>query len=310
MAKAGDRILSEGGYTMSSKFAIAVAITAFVAAESAQAAGPIFASYKGSQQGVTERDTNFNQSLAFLTGIDASGISVSATDVYLSAGSHLYDYTQGGTLLTDMAFADPAVDYTGVSYNSGTVYASYKGSQQGVTIRDLGLNQTSYFNTGIDATGISAGGGHIYLSAGHDLYSYLDNGTLVTDMTFPDTGVLYTGIAYAGSDLFASYGGDQMGVTIRDLALNQTSFFGTPFTANGIAVAPDGSILLASANMLYDYSTSGALLKSFTYPDPGIDYTGIAAGPVPEPATWAVMLVGLGLAGATLRRRRPAALTA
>jgi hypothetical protein len=43
--------------------------------------------------------------------------------------------------------------------------------------------------------------------------------------------------------------------------------------------------------------------------DPADNIQGFGA-PIPEPATWAMMIVGLGLAGAALRRSRPTAATA
>ena len=37
-----------------------------------------------------------------------------------------------------------------------------------------------------------------------------------------------------------------------------------------------------------------------------IDNLSLSVGPVPEPATWAMMIAGFGLAGMAARRRRPA----
>jgi hypothetical protein len=53
---------------------------------------------------------------------------------------------------------------------------------------------------------------------------------------------------------------------------------------------------------------TGADLLVFTSAnDPGFTYLDDVTLSVPEPATWSVMLAGLGLAGAALRRRRIAA---
>jgi hypothetical protein len=51
-------------------------------------------------------------------------------------------------------------------------------------------------------------------------------------------------------------------------------------------------------------STPTGLLPIFGAPELNPFYPGIIYGPVPEPATWAAMLAGLALMGATLRQRR------
>lgn len=61
-------------------------------------------------------------------------------------------------------------------------------------------------------------------------------------------------------------------------------------------------------------TTSGVYTVAFSEVDnqlflnAGIDNVSLTSGAVPEPATWALMLGGFGLAGVALRRRRVAAL--
>lgn len=52
--------------------------------------------------------------------------------------------------------------------------------------------------------------------------------------------------------------------------------------------------------------SSGALIKSFRLGGSQIIATGAVAGAVPEPATWALMIVGFGMVGASMRKRSPA----
>lgn len=124
-----------------------------------------------------------------------------------------------------------------------TVYASYNGSQKGFTVRDLRLNQTFFLNTGFDISGIAAGpNSDVYLTSANNIYHYKADGTLLQKMTFPDTGIKYIGITATSDRVYATYTGSQVGVTVRDLNLNQLSCFGTAFTASGIA-AGDASDL-------------------------------------------------------------------
>jgi len=53
--------------------------------------------------------------------------------------------------------------------------------------------------------------------------------------------------------------------------------------------------------------STGALIKSFRLGGSDIIATGTVEGAVPEPATWALMIVGFGLVGGSMRRRHAAA---
>ncbi|MBF0107824.1 MAG: hypothetical protein HQL76_01425 [Magnetococcales bacterium] len=235
----------------------------------------IYASYNGSQLGVTLRDSQLNQISCFNTGISASSIAVGQNnDVYLTSGNQIYNFSTQGTLIRVMTFPISSIKYTGIVVRDGKVYAAYMGSQQGVTIRDLALNQLSCFNTGVNATGIAAGSSNdIYLAAGNQLCKFNTNGSAITSITFP--GVVYTDVAVNGPNLYASYMGSQQGVTVRDLNLAQLSWFNTGFNANGITTGTSNDLYLASANHLYHYNTNGTRLADMTFPISSINYTDV-----------------------------------
>ncbi len=289
---------------MISSFATSI-ILASTIATAAQATGPVYATYAGSQLGITDRDTALVQQNAFSTGLVASGITVTTSNrIYTSAQNNLLEYSVGGALVNQMTFPDAAIDYTAIDTAGDQVFATYKGSQQGVTLRTSALVQTSSFGTGVDATGIAvAPGNAIYITAANSIYHYDFSGALQNTMTFPDDGILYTDIDFGYGMLFASYAGSQLGFTVRDLALNQLAFYGVDFAISGLAVGNNNNLFLTSANNLYEYSTAGVLLNSFTFPDDGIDYTAIDVRAVPEPSSWAMLIAGFGLVGGAIRRR-------
>lgn len=158
----------------------------------------LYATYKGSQLGVTVRNTSdLSQIRYFNTGVRASGIAVDpAGNVYITAANHIRKYDPAGNLLVDMTFPIASINYTAIAFSGGYVYATYTGSQRGVTKRDANtLNQLQYFDTGINAEGISVdAGGNIYVSAGNRLRKYGNGGVLLKNMTFPVSGINYSGV--------------------------------------------------------------------------------------------------------------------
>lgn len=82
--------------------------------------------------------------------------------------------------------------------------------------------------------------------------------------------------------------------------------FGDPIAqGGGVTNAAPLSFSLASLSS----SIAGVQFQPFvfgapTYSNGVVTFTGVGSRGVPEPATWALMLAGVGLAGAALRRRR------
>lgn len=254
-------------------------IVLLTCAAGSASADAVYASYNGSQLGVTIRDANTLNQYAYInTGISASGIGVAADNsIYLASGNHLRKYDASGVLLADMTFPDPRINYTDVAVRGNTVYASYTGSQQGFTVRDANtLNQLTYCPTGLNASGIAVDEkGNIYLAAGNHLRKYDARCALLADMTFPDPRINYTDIAVRGNTVYASYTGSQLGFTTRDAnTLEQRAYCTTGIKAQSIA-ADDDDIYLASGNHLYKYAASCTQLVNMTFPIASINYTSV-----------------------------------
>lgn len=117
---------------------LTLATLALAAGLSTQAhADTIYASYMGSQQGVTQRNPALVQTGLFGTGVNINGIGIGGSnDLYLAGGNQLFNYTTGGTLINTMTFPIATINYTDVAYSNGVVAATYIGSQQGITLRD------------------------------------------------------------------------------------------------------------------------------------------------------------------------------
>jgi len=156
----------------------------------------LFATYTGSQQGVTLRSLELLQSNSFDTGVDATDLAVGSEDIiYLTAGNAIYAYDFFGNLTDEMIFSDAGILYTGIDYANNLLFASYGGSQQGVTVRDLLLDQLYFFETPFTATGIAVGNNsNLFLTSANSIYEYSVAGALLNTMTFPDDGILYTAI--------------------------------------------------------------------------------------------------------------------
>ncbi|HWR01260.1 MAG TPA: hypothetical protein VN371_05305 [Chlorobaculum sp.] len=156
--------------------------------------------------------------------------------------------------------------------------AAYNRVQQGVTVRTLAhLLQVAVIPTTHPVNGIAAGPNNdFYAVCRNHIYNYSVSGALIRDMNFPDPGINYTDVSVRGDRVYASFNGSQQGFTVRDLALNQLAYVPTNFSINSIAAGAHDDLYLASGNRLFHYAADGTLLKTMTFPDPGIIYTNVA----------------------------------
>ncbi|NTW53659.1 MAG: hypothetical protein HGB15_02595 [Chlorobaculum sp.] len=82
-------------------------------------------------------------------------------------------------------------------------------------------------------------------------------------------------VAFA-NNFFAAYNVAQQGVTVRTLNLQQVGVIPTGHPVDGIAAGPNNDLYMVNRNHIYNYSLTGALIKDFQFPDPGIIYTDIS----------------------------------
>jgi PEP-CTERM motif-containing protein len=170
----------------------------------------------------------------------------------------------------------------------------------------------------------SAGAATLTGQAGLGLYYFPDVATPYLNQTFAslDTFVIGSGeeeeVTIEHVTTFKiDFGADDLSVLINTV-LESPTFNDTPF--NGLIFTSPGFLGLASATVdaattlgYFDDSRvalDGDQLRlnfsGLDYSDGDLvklDFTG-KAGAVPEPGTWAMMLLGFGAAGSALRRRR------
>ena len=102
--------------------------------------------------------------------------------------------------------------------------------------------------------------------------------------------------------MIPSFAGFPLGVTsgsyMNVFDLTQLSTYNSPFV-----VGSGGTAASAEAALFAGLNSGQAYLNLHTTAFPGGEIRGQFAA-VPEPGTWALMITGFGLVGATLRRRR------
>ena len=129
-----------------------------------------------------------------------------------------------------------------------------------------------------------------------NVYGYLENADLKTE-----TNGVFTGFEYTTVDSYVA-----TGVTFVDFQPGYTSDLRLTFTDS--LGAPEANNPIIGGEFGPSYECQGSYS---CYVPAGGDTRYIAsgfasAGAVPEPAAWALMISGFGLAGAALRRRRGA----
>jgi len=89
-----------------------------------------------------------------------------------------------------------------------------------------------------------------------------------------------------------------------------TDFSGASFTLQGAQIwnSNTGDNGDQSWGRRVSYNFDGAVIKKIEFSSTGnsFEFDSLASAPVPEPATWALMISGFGGAGAMIRRRRTA----
>ena len=196
---------------------------------------------------------------------------------------------------------------------------------------------TGLFNTGVDAAGATTVGNGAEV---HWTLNELAPFTGMTNGVFPtpywlsddstsrwitptanaadsfdpsDDGYYNFGLSFsltaaeaAGASFLGRFASDNI---VDDIRLNGNSLgngggfgFWTDFTANPSSFVTGDNFLLFPVRNFKQNGGNPAGLR--------VEFQNSAVGGVPEPATWAMMITGFGLAGVALRRRREASLTA
>ena len=289
-----------------------VAISAFMVG-GAQAANTLYAADNltdGSLSGVVELGAgSLSETGSFLTSGTISGLATNGTNVYASLPTGISEYTTAGAYVGQ--YANLGNDhFEALGLSDGTLYAAdnlTNASLSGVVeFNAASLLETSSFLTSGTIYGLATNGTDIYVSLPDGISEYTTAGAYVGQYAnlgndhFEALG-LSDGTLYAADNLTdASLSGV---VEFNAASLLETSSFLTSGTIYGLATNGTG-IYVSLPDGISEYTTAGAYVGQ--YANLGSDHFDALALPsgAPEPSIWAMMLVGIGGLGASLRMGR------
>ena len=191
-----------------------------------------------------------NETFSFNTGVTVNGLVVDGTDgIYLTSANSIYKYSTGGLLLASYTFPSSLISYQRIAVQGTRIYAVVATGENGVTIRlkDSLSTQQAFFGPSSDPiTGVDvAGNGVIHITTGNSILQYSENFAAQTD-SFTFAGVTYHEIAFNNGKTYTLYTqGSVNGVTVRDVNLNQNSFFTFNYIPADIAAGP-GDVQIVS----------------------------------------------------------------
>lgn len=202
---------------------------------------------------------------------------------------------------------------------AAAAFAVASAAQAGVVVSTSGIDEPLPSSQILvyDFDGLSAEGFSLAYAGAIGVFDGSDGSYPGLAVSPPGTTSNYLAIQSGGSAILTSTGGfTQLSVQIGPPeSFNSIRFIGL----NGFDVALSGSELAMGAfdgdaspgrRMIYDFGGDVVTKVVFSSGGASFELDNIAVVAALEPATWTLLIAGFGLAGATLRRGRPAAPTA
>lgn len=267
---------------------------------------------------------------SFGTPFMAHGLAYQAGSIFLSGhessglltGGYLKSYNLTGTETASL-YGASFVEWGPVAAGNGSVFAgatsfALSGSEYSVNFYNSDLSsQGVSISLSEAATGLAFTGGGLFVAYGSTLARYDLSGSLLGSHDFGSVDI--GALAYGNGTLFASYAtGSQFGWAAVDplTFLSAGANVVTDAEVRGLAFG-DGGLFVSTEFSLAKYDLAGnqtnlmdtgpvvsngplAFIPGGTRPRDPRD----PDGGVPEPGTWALMLLGFAGAGAALRSRR------
>lgn len=262
----------------------------------------------------------------------AIGLAYGAGSVFVSTNgspsNNIARYNMTGDQIGLVQFG-PLVETGPLAFGGNALFFGYTaeslgGVSYGVDMLTVGLDFTGFqIELPSAPTGLAYGGGSIFVAYDSTLARY----DLLGDLkgSYDYGGVELGALAYGDGQLFVAFEGTgSQGIrSVDPLSFLSAGFsVDTAAPVNGLAFG-DGSVFAGFDGEVVKYDLNGAALANLntfglhngplayidqpTRPgepcEPGQEICGPGSA-APEPAAWAMMVFGLGAAGAALRQRR------
>ena len=259
---------------------------------------------------------------AFATPAQPVGMAIAGGSLFMTYDHNLARYGLDGAAQAsyNLGFTYNASLLAG---NSDTLFLGYNTAGGAILVDFLNaatLNETgTYFYVPGALTGLAVSEDSVFVTYSHHLAQYDMNGKLVQDI---NTGALVDpgALAYGDGKLFMAFTRPQSGSTWVDYIDASTmtelgTYFSTSSLAQGLAYG-DGKVFASFEHDLGSWDMAGKSVSTLNtgpyFSNGPIAYLSDAAAPggvpgVPEPTTWAVMILGFWMIGANLRRRNQGA---